>query len=113
MAANNMSVLLDFNDETTTGGDRSLLSEETHSPYVRKVNNKVIDLQTSGFLLCELKINSPSGMLDIKIRELDHLHLFTIVELIYNLGEFKLIEMKEALFTYLEDQIQKAITLRF
>ena len=42
-------------------------------------------------------------MLDIKIRELDHLHLFTIIELIYNLGEFKLIEMKEALFTYLED----------
>lgn len=108
-----MSVLLDFNDETTTGGDRSLLSEDnTHSPYIKKMN-KSIDLQTQGIVLCELKMNTPGGTLDIKIREFDNLHLYTIVELIYNLGEFKLIDMKEALYTYLEDNVQKAMNLRF
>jgi hypothetical protein len=35
-AAHSMSVLLDFNDEATTGGDRSLLSEEVHSPFIRR-----------------------------------------------------------------------------
>eukprot|EP00347_Sterkiella_histriomuscorum_P007139 403350117 len=108
----NMSVLLDFNDETTTGGDRSLLSEETQSPYIRK-QSKTVDLQTQGFILCELKMNTPGGSLDIKIREFDHLNMYTIVELIYNLGEFKMIEMKEALYIYIEDMIQKAMTQKF
>jgi hypothetical protein len=64
-----MSVLLDFNDETTTGGDRSLISEEIQSPYIRNIT-KVIDLQQStGFLLCELKITTPGGNLEVRIRE--------------------------------------------
>ena len=50
-------------------------------------------------------MNTPGGSLDIKIREFDHLNMYTIVELIYNLGEFKMIEMKEALYIYIEDII--------
>lgn len=50
-------------------------------------------------------MNTPGGSLEIKIREHDHLHFYTLVELIYNLGEFKLVEMKEALYIYLEDMV--------
>ncbi|CDW78740.1 UNKNOWN [Stylonychia lemnae] len=102
------SYILDYNDEqTTTGGDSSLMSaEETASPQLRKP--KIIDLQGQGVILCEISINTPGGQLEIKLREYDYPFLQTIVELIYKLGEFKIIEMKEGLFIYLEDMMSRA-----
>lgn len=58
--------------------------------------------------MCEFKISSPAGVLEVKIREFDYPHLNTIAELIFNMGEFKLQAMKEALFIYLEDILSKA-----
>ena len=91
-------------DQTTTGGDRSLLSEES------QVVVKTVDLQGHGFIMCSLKFNTPVCLIDVKIRDFDYINV--IADQIYQLGEFTNPEMKEAIFIYLQQQLAKAHAIR-
>jgi hypothetical protein len=58
-----------YEDQTTTGGDRSLLSEEFQTVV------KTVDLQGQGFIMCSLKFNTPVCVIDVKIRDFDYINL--------------------------------------
>lgn len=111
-ATHNMSVLLDFNDEATTGGDRSMLSEETHSPFVRPQQNAVVvidcNAHTAFPVLCELKFQTACGLIEVRLRDNDILILADITRRVCELGLFRDPEMQEALQIYLHQSMEKA-----
>ena len=80
------------NEETTTGGDRSILSEDLHSPQPRLP--QIIDVSESGLLLLSLRINSPKGPLDVRVRQ-PH-NIASIAEEICRKGGYPSDTMKEA-----------------
>lgn len=95
----------DFDNETTTVGDVSVVSEE-HSP--RLVAQQIIaaDQSVFGPVLLQITVNSPKGPLEIKIRQGYNLH--QVAAETCAKGGFCVPEMAESLATYFKRLLQEA-----
>jgi hypothetical protein len=62
-------------------------------------------------VLSIVKIKTPKGSLEVRIKELDN--LFVLAEKIYVAGGFSMPEMKQSLVSYLQRHVPQQITYSY
>mmetsp|Transcript_31887 Transcript_31887/g.31149 ORF Transcript_31887/g.31149 Transcript_31887/m.31149 type:complete len:120 (+) Transcript_31887:823-1182(+) len=94
-------------DLTTTGGDRSLISEDQFMPLLVNPAVQQIDLNSKNNLrvLGFLRINTPMGPIEVTLREGDSFE--EVADQICHKGNLRVEGMREAMLIFLERKAEE------
>ena len=96
-------------DLTTTGGDRSLISEDQYIPLLMNSAVQQIDLNSKNNfrVLGFLRVNTPMGSVEVTLREGDNFN--EVADQICQKGSLQVEGMREAMLLFLERKAEEQV----